>query len=171
MAYLLLASTSNGMLTIRHYFCDNTTLHDLGSQHESGSINRFTNVFSCSSETCVNFTPQNRNPLKGNQSQSHIVTDGQSVSQSRCRAPPGAYDQIFITVWQLWSCFCEAPSVTRGRVCLLYMLPAQSFSGPSPLGLETIFYCLRFETSHFVASYDSQGHGGGIRPRLHTGYS
>jgi hypothetical protein len=23
--------------------------------------------------------------------------------------------------------------------------------------------------SHFVASYDSQGHGGGIRPRLHTG--
>jgi hypothetical protein len=28
---------------------------------------------------------------------------------------------------------------------------------------------LRFETSLFVASYDSQGHGGGIRPRLHTG--
>jgi hypothetical protein len=23
----------------------------------------------------------------------------------------------------------------------------------------------------FVATYDSQGHGGGIRPRLHTGYS
>jgi hypothetical protein len=48
-------------------------------------------------------------------------------------------------------------------------LPAQSFSGPSPLGLATVFYCLRFETSLFVASYDSQGHGGGIRPRLHTG--
>jgi hypothetical protein len=47
--------------------------------------------------------------------------------------------------------------------------PAQSFSGPSPVGLETIFYCLRFQTSLFVASYDSQGHGGGIRPRLHTG--
>jgi hypothetical protein len=40
-------------------------------------------------------------------------------------------------------------------------LPAQSFSGPSPLGLAAIFYCLRFETSLFVASYDSQGHGGG----------
>jgi hypothetical protein len=39
----------------------------------------------------------------------------------------------------------------------------------SPLVLATIFYCLRFETSLFVASYDSQGHGGGIRPRLHTG--
>jgi hypothetical protein len=47
-------------------------------------------------------------------------------------------------------------------------LLAQSFSGLSPLGLATIF-CLRFETSLFVASYDSQGHGGGIRPRLHTG--
>jgi hypothetical protein len=50
-------------------------------------------------------------------------------------------------------------------------LPAQSFSGPSPLVLVTIFYCLRFETSLFVASYDSQGHGGGIRPRFHTGLS
>jgi hypothetical protein len=35
------------------------------------------------------------------------------------------------------------------------------------LGLATIFYCLRFEASLFVASYDSQGHGGGIRPRYH----
>jgi hypothetical protein len=31
------------------------------------------------------------------------------------------------------------------------------------LGLVTIFHCLRFETSLFVASYYSQGHGGGIR--------
>jgi hypothetical protein len=30
--------------------------------------------------------------------------------------------------------------------------PAQSFSGPSPVGLVTIFYCLRFETSLFIAS-------------------
>jgi hypothetical protein len=39
----------------------------------------------------------------------------------------------------------------------------------SPVGFVAIFYCLRFETSFFVASYDSQGHGGGIRSRLHTG--
>jgi hypothetical protein len=45
---------------------------------------------------------------------------------------------------------------------------AQSFSGPSPVGPVAIFYCLRFETSLFVGSYDSQGHRGGIRPRLHT---
>jgi hypothetical protein len=40
----------------------------------------------------------------------------------------------------------------------------------NPVGLATIFYCLRFETSLFVASYDSQGYGGGILSHLHTGY-
>jgi hypothetical protein len=39
------------------------------------------------------------------------------------------------------------------------------------VGLVTIFYCLRLETSLFVASYDSQGYGGGVRPRLHRGNS
>jgi hypothetical protein len=33
------------------------------------------------------------------------LTIGQSVSKSWCRAPSGAHDQIFITVWQLRSCF------------------------------------------------------------------
>jgi hypothetical protein len=55
-------------------------------------------------------------------SPSHIATDGQSVSKSWCRAPSGAHDHIFITVWHLRPCFCGAPSLTRGRVCLLYML-------------------------------------------------
>jgi hypothetical protein len=35
----------------------------------------------------------------------------------------------------------------------------------------SLFYCLSFETSLFVASYDSQGHGGGIRPRLRTDHT
>jgi hypothetical protein len=92
-----------------------------------------------------------------------------TVSRPVClgtKHPSGAYDKIFIAVrnteyvWQLRSSF-------RGALSL--PLPAQSFSGPSPLRLATVFYCLRFETSLFVASYDSQGHGGGIRPRLHTG--
>jgi hypothetical protein len=52
------------------------------------------------------------------------LTVSQSVSKSWCRAPSGAYDQIFITAWQLWSCFSGVPSLTRGRVCLLYMLLA-----------------------------------------------
>jgi hypothetical protein len=58
--------------------------------------------------------------------------------------------------------------VRSGGVNCCWALPAQSFLVPCPLGLATIFYCLRFETSLFIASYYSQGHGGGIRPRLHT---
>jgi hypothetical protein len=48
------------------------------------------------------------------------------------------------------------------RTCC-WPLPAQTFSGPSALGLATIFYCHRFETSLIVAPYDSQGHGGGTQ--------
>jgi hypothetical protein len=73
------------------------------------------------------------------QSQSHIATDGQSVSKSWCRTPSGVHDQIFITVWQLGSCFCGAPSLTRGRVCLLYMLlvlASAVFLGSESLGTD-----------------------------------
>jgi hypothetical protein len=44
----------------------------------------------------------------------------------------------------------------RSVFCICcWALPAQSFSGPSPLWLATIYCCLRFQTSLFVASYDS----------------
>jgi hypothetical protein len=75
--------------------------------------------------------------------------------------PPGVHDQIFIAPRLLRSSFCWAPSLTRGWVFYICCspLPAQFLSGPSPMELATIFYCLTFETSLFVASYDSQGHG------------
>jgi hypothetical protein len=60
----------------------------------------------------------------GTESDIYIATDSQSISKSWCRAPSAAHDQIFITLWQLRSSFCGAPSLTRGRVCLLYMLLA-----------------------------------------------
>jgi hypothetical protein len=105
------------------------------------------------------------------QSQSHCDwrSIGRSVSQSLCRAPSIAHDQIFITVRQLRSCFFVGRPLWRedGSVfCICcWPLPAQSFSGPKPLVLATIFYCLIWDFL-FVASYDSQGLGGGIRPRL-----
>jgi hypothetical protein len=86
------------------------------------------------------------------QSKSHC--NWPSVSKSWCQATSGAHDQIFITRWQLRSCFCGTSSLTKVWVCLLYKLPALAsvfFSSPSPLGLATIFYCLIFETSLFVA--------------------
>jgi hypothetical protein len=46
------------------------------------------------------------------ESQSHVTTDGQSVSPSWCRAPSGAHDQILITVWHLLFWRCRAPSLT-----------------------------------------------------------
>jgi hypothetical protein len=66
--------------------------------------------------------PPHESSSSESQSQSHIATDGQSISKSWCRAPSAAHDQIFITFWHLRPCFSGAPSLTRGWVCLLYML-------------------------------------------------
>jgi hypothetical protein len=44
------------------------------------------------------------------QSQSPITTDGQSVSQSWCRAPSGAHDQMFVSVGQFLVCQSGGPS-------------------------------------------------------------
>jgi hypothetical protein len=52
------------------------------------------------------------------------ATDRQPKNKSWCRTPSGAHDQIFITVWQLWSCFCGTTSLAWGRVSFLYMLLA-----------------------------------------------
>jgi hypothetical protein len=112
------------------------------------------------------------------ESESYVTTDGQSASLSWYKAPIRGLRPDFFPfgIWNASDSY-DLDSVGRplwredGSVfCMCrWSLPAQSFSGPSPLGLATVYYCLRFETSLFVASYDSQGHDGGIRPRLHTG--
>jgi hypothetical protein len=79
----------------------------------------------------------------------------------RIKHPFGAYDQIFITVRQLWVCWCGALSLSLWREdgSVVYNCcwpsPAQSFSRPSPVGLGFLFLCLRLVFSVFVASCDS----------------
>jgi hypothetical protein len=79
----------------------------LGVKHPSGSYDQIWiivwHILSCPSEGALS---NERTGLSFElfQSQSHIATDGQSISKSCYRAPSGAHDQIFITFWQLRSC-------------------------------------------------------------------
>jgi hypothetical protein len=109
------------------------------------------------------------------QSQSYITTDGQSASLSWNKAP----------IWGLRPdfCYCQtvaglfmwgALSLTRGRVCRLQLLLALASAvilGSESRGARDHILLPQIRDFLFVASYDSQGYGGGIRPRLHTGLS
>jgi hypothetical protein len=106
------------------------------------------------------------------ESESYVTIDGQPASLSWNKAPfwglrPDLYYCLIVTGLLIW-----APSLTRRRVCrlqFLLVLASAVVFGSESRRIRAIFYCLRFETSLFVASDDSQDHGGGIRPRLHTG--
>jgi hypothetical protein len=65
----------------------------------------------------------------------------------------GAWEQIFISRRQLKSCFCEAPSLMRGRVCLLYILLA--LASVVFLGSKSIWSCDHILLSQYVTT-DSQ---------------
>jgi hypothetical protein len=82
---------------------------------------------------------------------------------------PDIYYCLTVTVLFLWGALPD--NRTGLSFYMLLALASAVFLGPESLGLATIFYCLRFETSFFVASYDSHGHGACIPSRLHTGRS
>jgi hypothetical protein len=69
-----------------------------------------------------------------------------------------AYDQIFI-ISERCGFVDVGCSLWREDGSVIYNCcwppPTQSFSGPSSVGLSTTFYGLGFQTSLFVASYDS----------------
>jgi hypothetical protein len=107
----------------------------------------------------------------------------------------GLKTRSFVTVGQLRVCLCGAPFLTRGLLChlqLLLVLASAVILVSESCGTHN-HILLRFETSPTsrikspylslrnrvaqlypqalgsisVASYDSQGYGGGIRTRLH----
>jgi hypothetical protein len=65
------------------------------------------------------------------------LTVGQSVRKSWC------HYCLTVTVLFLWGTLSDERTGSVFCICCC-PLPAQSSSGPSPLVLETIFYCLRF---------------------------
>jgi hypothetical protein len=80
--------------------------------------------------------------------------------------PSGAYDQIAV-------CWCGALSLTGGRVCrlkLLQVLASAIILGSGSRGTNDHILLSQIRDFLFVASYDSQGYRGSIRPRLHTGF-
>jgi hypothetical protein len=76
----------------------------------------------------------------------------------RTKSPPGDHDQTSGRYPRR-----EDRSAAHNRC---RASPALSLSGTSRAGPATTFHHLRFETYPFVASHDSQGNGGGTRPRL-----
>jgi hypothetical protein len=82
------------------------------------------------------WTPLYSHSLDSLQSQNHIATDGQSVSLD-VEPHLGLMTRYLLPFDSYGLLFCGAPSLTRGRVCLLYMLLALAsavFLGSESLG-------------------------------------
>jgi hypothetical protein len=107
------------------------------------------------------------------QSQSYVTTDGQSASLSLCQAPiwglrPDFYFCQTVASLLMWGALSDERVGLSFTIAAGPSLPAQSFSGPSPAGLMTNFYCLRFKTpptcgpAHRI--YIPQEQGGPVMP-------
>jgi hypothetical protein len=86
--------------------------------------------------------------------------------------PPGAHDQILITVEHLWFSSCGSPSLMRGQVCnlLLGLTSAVILGSKSCRTHDHILLSYLRLGFSFVASYDSQGYSGSILTHLLIGY-
>jgi hypothetical protein len=94
------------------------------------------------------------------ESESYVTTDGQPASLSWNKAPiwglrPDLHYCQTVAGLLMWGALVDKRT----------SLPFTIATGPRQRSHSaTTFCCLRFETSLEVASYDSQGYGGGARP-------
>jgi hypothetical protein len=82
--------------------------------------------------------PHGCNSLSSDQGESYVTTDTEPASLVSVSSLSGAHDQIFVTVSQLWFCWCRVPSLVRGWSVIYncyWPLPAQLY----------IYYCLRYK--------------------------
>jgi hypothetical protein len=92
---------------------------------------------------------QTKSSCVTSKSKSKLCYNWQSVGQSVLLSGTNLRPTTrFLLLSQLRACWCGVPSLTWGWVCHNsdWHLPVPSFSGQSPMGLTTVFYCLRFET-------------------------
>jgi hypothetical protein len=127
------------------------------------------------------------------QSQSYFTTGSQLASLSWFQAPSGTQDQIFDALRRLRVCLYGAPSLMRGRICRLrlllvlastvilgskshwthdHILLSQIRDSPNLDGQVPVYVSPTNRVDQlypqalgfiFIASYDSQGYGVGIR--------
>jgi hypothetical protein len=87
------------------------------------------------------------------QCESYITTDGQSASLSWNKAPiwgllPDFYYSQTVAGLLMWGALSDERTGLSFTVAA-FTSPAQSFSGPTPLGLVIIFYCLTIQDFPF----------------------
>jgi hypothetical protein len=109
-------------------------------------------------------------------SESELLYDWRFTANQFVLAP----SPLRLTAWifsQLHTCGHSpyiTSSLTRGWVCHLQLLLALASAfilGSESRGTHDHILLSQIRNFPFVASYDSQGYGGGIRSRLHTGTS
>jgi hypothetical protein len=107
------------------------------------------------------------------QSQSYFTTDGQPASLSWNKAPIWGLRPDLYYLCDSYGLVLVGRPLWRevGSVLCLCCWPCQRSRSRVgvPWDLRPYFTVSDLRLPFFVASYDSQGHGGGIRPRLHTG--
>jgi hypothetical protein len=137
-----------------------TTVHKSLSDTQSSSTGRSHFTTPLYSVVLLQFWSKLRLTTFWSRVESYVTTDGPSSLSLGIKHSPGAYDQILLLsdtcgFVDLGRCLWREDGSVVYNFC--WPSPAQSFSGPSLVGLPTICYCLIFEASLFVASCDSQG--------------